>query len=80
MFGANRYVVDSSTDPESKLQKQCTALSYHKVREAISARYIKFEHIPGDRNLADILSKHWGIMMFGLSYIYSYSGQVIQQT
>jgi hypothetical protein len=60
MFGDNRSVVDSSTVPESKLHKRHNALSYHKVREAISAGYIKFEHIPGDRNPADILSKHWG--------------------
>jgi hypothetical protein len=61
MLGDNRSVVDSSTVPESKLHKRHNALSYHKVRQAISAGYIKFEHIPGDRNPADILSKHLGV-------------------
>ena len=35
-------------------------LSYHFVREAIAADLVRFAHIPGDCNPADILSKHWG--------------------
>jgi hypothetical protein len=58
MFGDNRSVVDSSTVPESKLHRRHNALSYHKVREVISAGYMKFEHLPGDGNPADIISKH----------------------
>ena len=60
MFGDNESVVKSSTIPESKLHKRHNALSYHKVREAISAGYILFTHLIGSRNPADILSKHWG--------------------
>ena len=30
------------------------------MREAIAAGLIRFFHIPGDCNPADILSKHWG--------------------
>ncbi len=33
------------------------ALSYHRVREAIAAEIIKFVHIDGDKNPADILTK-----------------------
>jgi len=36
------------------------ALSYHRVREAIAAKIINFQHIRGNINPADILSKHWG--------------------
>jgi hypothetical protein len=36
------------------------ALSFHRVREAITAKSIAFYHVDGVRNPADILSKHWG--------------------
>ena len=35
-------------------------LSYHHVCEAIANGMVKFFHIPGEINPADILSKHWG--------------------
>ena len=60
MFGDNESVVNSSVKPEAKLHKRHTALSFHRVHEAISANIIKFIHIPGTINPADILSKHWG--------------------
>ena len=60
MFGDNESVVKSSTIPESKLHKRHNALSYHRVREAISQGYIIFKHLVGTSNPADILSKHWG--------------------
>ena len=59
MFGDNKSVVDSSTTPQSKLHKRHTALSYHRVREAIAAGIVAFTHLPGTINPADILSKHW---------------------
>ncbi len=58
MFGDNKSVVDSSMRFDAKLHKRHTALSFHKVREAIAARMIIFTHIPGAINPADILSKH----------------------
>ena len=59
MFGDNQSVVTSSTIPHSKLHKRHTALSYHRVREAIASGVIVFAHIFGNTNPADILSKHW---------------------
>ena len=59
MFGDNETVVNTASVPQSKLQKHHNALSYHKVREAIAAGMIRFHHIPGATNPADILSKHW---------------------
>jgi hypothetical protein len=32
------------------------------VREAIAAGFLKFYHIRGESNPADILSKHWGFL------------------
>ena len=36
------------------------ALSYHRAREAIAAGIVRCYHVAGNRNPADILSKHWG--------------------
>lgn len=60
LFGDNRSVVDSSFCPHAKLHKRHTALSFHRVREAVAAKVINFQHIAGALNPADILSKHWG--------------------
>jgi hypothetical protein len=60
LFGDNHSVVDSATVPQSKLNKRHVALSFHRVREAIAARILRFEWISGNDNPADVLSKHWG--------------------
>ena len=60
LFGDNESVVNSSSIPQAKLHKRHNALSFHRVREAIAGKIIKFEYIPGKYNPADILSKHWG--------------------
>ena len=59
MFGDNKSVVDSASIPTSTLSKKSTLASYHRVREAIAAGYIKFNWKDGKSNPADILSKHW---------------------
>ena len=59
MFGDNKSVVDSSSNPNAKLHKRHTMLSFHRVREAIAYGVCKFFHIDGKYNPADILSKHW---------------------
>jgi hypothetical protein len=41
------------------LSKRHQALSYHYVREAVASNMVRFHHIGGDLNPADILSKHW---------------------
>ena len=60
LFGDNGSVVTSATVPHSPLKKRHHALSYHFTREAIASDAMDFQHIPGDINPADILSKHWG--------------------
>jgi len=60
MFGDNASVVTSSTRPESSLNKRHNALAYHRVREAIAGKILKFFHIKGTDNPADVLSKHCG--------------------
>ena len=60
MFGDNEAVVKSSTIPHSKLTKRQSILSCHRVREAIAGKIVRFYHVPGVENPADVLSKHWG--------------------
>ena len=62
MFGDNKSVTISCTVPQSPLEKRHHALSYHRVREAIAAGYVAYYHIDGDKNPADILSKHWAFV------------------
>ena len=59
MFGDNKTVVDSATKIHAKLHKRHTALSFHRVQEAMAAGFIGFHHIAGSRNPADIMTKHW---------------------
>jgi len=60
MFGDNGSVVTSGSMPLSPLKKRHLSLAYHYTREAVASDAIDFQFIPGDRNPADILSKHWG--------------------
>ena len=59
MFWDSRSVVTSSTIPNSTISKRHHLASYHRVREAIAAKYISFHWKDGKSNPADILSKHW---------------------
>jgi len=60
LFGDNKSVVDSTTQPHSKLHKRHLMLSYHYVREAIATGNYAYCWIDGKKNPADVLSKHWG--------------------
>ena len=57
LFGDNQLVVTSSTVPHSTLGKHWNALSHHRAREAIAGKWLRFEHISGLRNPADMMTK-----------------------
>ena len=59
LFGDNRAVCDAAL-PHSKLTKRHNALNWHRIREAIAAKILRFIHIEGKTNPSDILSKHCG--------------------
>jgi hypothetical protein len=59
LFGDNESVVNTATVPHARLTKRHVALSYHRVREAVAAGILRFHHVRGKMNPADILSKHW---------------------
>jgi hypothetical protein len=58
LFGDNKSIVDSYRELHAKLHKRHIMLSLHHVREAIASGIVGFHFIPGEHNLADILSKH----------------------
>ncbi len=59
MFGDNQSVVTSSMIRTSVLNKRSSALCYHRIREAIAAKILRFYHILGKNNPTDMLSKHY---------------------
>jgi hypothetical protein len=60
VFFDKKSVVDSSMQLHVKLHKLHTMLSFRCVREPIASGMIGYHFVPGERNLADILSKHLG--------------------
>jgi hypothetical protein len=52
-------IIDALSTPHAKLHKRHTALSFHRVQEAVASKYVTIFHLPGEYNPADILSKHW---------------------
>jgi hypothetical protein len=64
MFGDNESVINSSTQPHSKLHKRHNALSFHRVHEVIASGYVVLSYLPGKFNPADSLSKHKPILFF----------------
>ena len=60
LFGDNESVVKSGSIPHSRLSKRHHALAYHYTREAVASGMVRFYHISGEINPADVLSKHWG--------------------
>jgi len=59
VFGDNESVVNTCSIPHHKLKKRHNALAFHKVRDSVAAKIIRYYHIEGKSNPADILSKHW---------------------
>ena len=57
MLGDNMSVVLNTTVPSSVLKKKHCSISYHRVREAIAGKIIRFAHIKSETNFADILTK-----------------------
>jgi hypothetical protein len=55
ILGANMPVVLNTTVPSNVLKKKCNAIAYHRVREAISARIMRFAYIKSEENVSDVL-------------------------
>ena len=73
----NEAVVFNTQFPSSNLKKKHNAVAYHKCRKAVAAGIVRFRHIRGINNIADILTKpkgpcdHFRLLsgvMFGREY------------
>ena len=60
LLGDNQSVITQSTIPHSMLSKRWCALSYHQVRAAVAAGFLKFCYIHSTQNPADPLTKTLG--------------------
>ena len=59
LCGDNKTVVESMTQPHSRLHTRHLMLSYHNVREALASGAYIYAFIKGEANPSDVLSKHW---------------------
>jgi hypothetical protein len=57
MFGDNQYLILNTTIPSSQLKKKIHACAYHRIREMITCRAIRFLHCQSSLNAADVLTK-----------------------
>ena len=57
MLGDNMLVFLNTTVPSSVLKKKHLGIGYHRVREAVAAKVLRFTHIRSEEHLADILTK-----------------------
>jgi hypothetical protein len=57
LFGDNQSVVLNTTIPSSQLKKKIHACAYHRVREMITCRAIRFMHCNSVLNAADVSTK-----------------------
>jgi hypothetical protein len=57
MLGDNMSVVLNTSVPSSVLKKKHNAIAYHRVREAIAAKAMRFAYVKSHENVSDILTK-----------------------
>ena len=64
MLGNSKSVVTSASIPFSMLKKPHQFLNYHRVRAAVAMGIIRFIHIKGTENPADVMTKFlpWSVM------------------
>jgi hypothetical protein len=57
MLGDNMSVVLNASIPSSVLKKKHNAIAYHRVREAIAAKVMRFAYVKSKENVSEILTK-----------------------
>jgi hypothetical protein len=57
MLGDNMSVVLNTSVPSSVLKKKQNAIAYHRVRQAIAAKVMRFAYVKREENVSDILTK-----------------------
>jgi hypothetical protein len=56
MLRDNMSLFLNTTVPLIVLKKKHNAIAYHRVREAIAARIMRFAYIKSEENVSDVLS------------------------
>jgi hypothetical protein len=64
MLGDNISVILNTTVPSSVLKKKHNAIAYHRVREAIAARIMRFAYIESEENVSDVLKNLYEMRNF----------------
>ena len=64
LVGDDMAVVLNTTIPSLSIKKKHLSCNYHKVRESIAAKFIKFQHIKSEDNMADLLTKPLAQVIF----------------
>jgi hypothetical protein len=57
MFGDNMTVVLNTSVPSSVLKKKHNAIAYHRLREAMTAKVMRFAYVKSKETVSDILTK-----------------------
>ena len=57
LLGDNMSVIINTTLPSSVLKKKANTISYHKIRENIAGKIMKFAFVRSKTNLSDIFTK-----------------------
>jgi hypothetical protein len=57
MLGDNVSVVLNTSVPSSVLKKNHNAIAFHRVREAIAARIMRFTYIKSEEKVSNVLKK-----------------------
>ena len=64
MVGDNMSVVLNTTLPSSQLKKKHQSCNYHRIREMIAAKVVRYGHIVSSENVADVATKPLGRQAF----------------
>ena len=64
VLGDNKSVILNTSTPSSVLKKKHCSINFHKVREAMSARILRFSFVRSHENLSDVLTKPLGNVAF----------------
>jgi hypothetical protein len=56
MLGDNMSLVLNTTVPSSVLKKKHNTIAYHRVRDTIAARIMRFAYIKSEENVSDVLT------------------------
>jgi hypothetical protein len=76
LFGDNKSMINSASEPSGRLQRRHLLLSWHRLREKVAIGIVHYVHVKLAENLADCLTKHlshvplWRLIKEKLFYRY----------